>query len=133
MPCNRTLLDFNRTPRRPLRVILEDLQDLAHPVHIEVLGEVPPLGFTGLADEPTVLGTHTEVLDVSDKELLDRFASGITTIAALSLALNYPTIVSVMHSLVNSYKNLIAVALATEYSFEGAEKVRVAFPFHTRL
>ena len=66
MPCNRTLLDFNRTPRRPLRVILEDLQDLTHPVHIEVLGEVPPLGFTGLADEATVLGTHTEVLDVSE-------------------------------------------------------------------
>ena len=63
------------------------------------------------------------VLDVTDSELLDRFASGITTIAAISLALNYPTIVSVMHSLVNSYKNLIAVALATEYSFEGAEKV----------
>ena len=66
MPCNRTLLDFNRTPRRPLRVILEDLQDLAHPVHIEVLGEVPPLGLTRLADEATVLGTHTEVLDVSE-------------------------------------------------------------------
>ena len=65
------------------------------------------------------------VLDVSDQELLDRFFSGITTIAAISLALKYPTIVSVMHSLVNSYKNLIAVALATEYTFEGAEKVSV--------
>ena len=68
-----------------------------------------------------------DVLDVSDKELLDRFFSGVTTIAAISLALQYPTIVSVVHSLVNSYKNLIAVALATEYSFEGAEKVCVFF------
>ncbi|RPD60000.1 60S acidic ribosomal protein P0 [Lentinus tigrinus ALCF2SS1-7] len=65
-----------------------------------------------------------EVLDISDKELLDRFFSGITTIAAISLAINYPTIVSVMHSLVNSYKNLIAIALATDYSFEGAEKAK---------
>ncbi|KAI1797241.1 60S acidic ribosomal protein P0 [Ganoderma leucocontextum] len=65
-----------------------------------------------------------DVLDVSDKELLDRFLSGVTTIAAISLALKYPTIVSVMHSLVNSYKNLLAVALATEYSFEGAEKAK---------
>ena len=64
------------------------------------------------------------VLDVSDQELLDRFFSGISTIAAISLALKYPTIVSVMHSLVNSYKNLIAVALATEYTFEGAEKAK---------
>ncbi|KAI0787774.1 60S acidic ribosomal protein P0 [Fomes fomentarius] len=64
-----------------------------------------------------------EVLDISDNELLDRFFSGIKTIAAISLALNYPTIVSVVHSLVNSYKNLISVALVTDYSFEGAEKV----------
>ncbi|TCD63442.1 ribosomal protein P0 (A0) (L10E), partial [Steccherinum ochraceum] len=63
-----------------------------------------------------------DVLDVSDEELLGRFTTGITTIAALSLALNYPTIVSVTHSLVNSYKNLLAVSIATEYTFEGAEK-----------
>ncbi|TFL03999.1 ribosomal protein L10-domain-containing protein [Pterulicium gracile] len=64
------------------------------------------------------------VLDVDEKELLDRFSTGIKTIAAISLALNYPTLVSVVHSLVNSYKNLLAVALATEYSFEGAEKAK---------
>ncbi|EKM58238.1 uncharacterized protein PHACADRAFT_171498 [Phanerochaete carnosa HHB-10118-sp] len=64
------------------------------------------------------------VLDVSEKELLDRFSSGIQTIAAISLALNYPTIVSVMHSLVNSYKNLLAVSIATDYTFEGSEKVK---------
>ncbi|TFK49981.1 hypothetical protein OE88DRAFT_1632171 [Heliocybe sulcata] len=65
-----------------------------------------------------------DVLDIGDDELLGRFATGIKTIAALSLALNYPTLASVTHSLVNSYKNLIAVALATEYSFEGAEKAK---------
>ncbi|KAI5998577.1 60S acidic ribosomal protein P0 [Pisolithus albus] len=64
------------------------------------------------------------VLDVDEKELIDRFMSGIKSIAAISLALHYPTIVSVMHSLVNSYKNLIAVALVTDYDFEGAEKAK---------
>jgi large subunit ribosomal protein LP0 len=68
-----------------------------------------------------------DVLDVDEKDLIDRFMSGIKTIAAISLALNYPTIVSVTHSLVNSYKNLIAIALATEYTFEGAEKVQTFF------
>ena len=53
------------------------------------------------------------------------FLSGIKSIAAISLALKYPTIVSVSHSLVNSYKNLLAITLATEYTFEGAEKVIV--------
>ena len=64
------------------------------------------------------------VLDIDEQELIDRFLSGVKTVASISLALNYPTLVSVPHSLVNAYKNLLAVALETEYSFEGAEKVR---------
>jgi len=65
-----------------------------------------------------------EVLDIEESELVDRFMSGIKTIAAISLALNYPTIVSVSHSLVNAYKNVLAIALSTEYSFEAAEKIK---------
>jgi len=65
-----------------------------------------------------------DVLDITDTELIDRFLSGIKTIAAISLALSYPTVVSVSHSLVNAYKNLIAVSLATDYAFEGSEKVK---------
>ena len=64
-----------------------------------------------------------QVLDIDESELIDRFLSGIKTIAAISLALEYPTIVSVTHSLVNAYKNLIAISLATEYTFDGSEKV----------
>ncbi|KAJ8072637.1 ribosomal protein P0 (A0) (L10E) [Marasmius tenuissimus] len=64
------------------------------------------------------------VLDVDESELIGRFLSGIKTIAAISLALNFPTIASVSHSLVNAYKNLLAVSIATEYTFEGAEKVK---------
>jgi len=64
------------------------------------------------------------VLDIDEKVLIDRFMSGIQSIAAISLAINYPTIVSAMHSLVNSYKNLIAVCLATDYTFEGAQKAK---------
>ena len=69
------------------------------------------------------------VLDIDEKELLDRFMSGIKTIASLSLALKYPTLVSITHSLVNSYKNILAIGLQTEYSFEGVEKVRHVHSF----
>ncbi|GAA5885711.1 hypothetical protein JCM6882_007537 [Rhodosporidiobolus microsporus] len=64
------------------------------------------------------------VLDVAESELVERFVSGIKTIAAISLALNYPTLASVTHSLVNSYKNLLAIALETEVTFEGAEQLK---------
>lgn len=65
-----------------------------------------------------------DVLDVSTDELVSRFLTGVTTVAAISLALNYPTLVSVTHSLVNAYKNLIAISLVTDYTFEGAEQVK---------
>jgi len=65
-----------------------------------------------------------EVLDIDSEVLIERFLSGIKTIAAISLALSYPTIVAVPHLLVNAYKNLLAISIATEYTFEGAEKVK---------
>jgi len=65
-----------------------------------------------------------EVLDIDSQELVDRFLKGIKTIAAISLALNYPTIVSVVHELVNAYKKVLGVSLATEYSFEASAKIK---------
>ncbi|PWN23717.1 putative RPP0-acidic ribosomal protein L10.e [Microstroma glucosiphilum] len=66
----------------------------------------------------------SDVLDVSEDTILERFMLGIKQMACLSLGLNYPTIASVSHVLVNSYKNLIAVSLATEYEFEGSAKAK---------
>jgi len=57
------------------------------------------------------------VLDIGEEQLLETFSSVITTIAAISLAANFPTLPSVMHSLVNGYKNVLAVAVETEYSW----------------
>jgi len=65
-----------------------------------------------------------EVLDIDEKVLIDRFLTGVKTIASISLALKYPTIVSVPHLLINAYKNLLAISLATEYTFDGSEKVK---------
>ncbi|BFZ62186.1 ribosomal protein P0 (A0) (L10E) [Saitoella coloradoensis] len=65
-----------------------------------------------------------EVLDISEDVLLNHFLSAVKTIASISLAANYPTIVSVMHSLINSYKNVLGVSVATEYTIEGAEKIK---------
>jgi len=55
-----------------------------------------------------------DVLDVTTTSRC-RFLTGVKTIAALSLALNHPTIASVTHSLVNAYKNVLGIALVTDY------------------
>ena len=63
------------------------------------------------------------VLDIKDEDLLGNVTSAITQIAAISLEMSYPTLASIPHSVVNGYKNVLAVAVETEYSFDLAEKV----------
>ncbi|KAK4499047.1 hypothetical protein PRZ48_009559 [Zasmidium cellare] len=64
------------------------------------------------------------VLDIEESQLLKAFSSAITAITSISLALNYPTLPSVMHSLVNGYKNVISVALETEYEWEAISELK---------
>lgn len=64
-----------------------------------------------------------DVLDINPDALVQKLISGATEIAAYSLAVNRPTLPSVMHSVVNGYKNVLAVAFQLEgYSFPLAEK-----------
>ncbi|KAI0383825.1 60S acidic ribosomal protein P0, partial [Hypomontagnella monticulosa] len=71
-----------------------------------------------------------DVLDISEEQLLKTFSSAIATITCLSLALNFPTLPSIIHSLVNSYKKVLAVAVETEYSWPEIEELkdRIANP-----
>ncbi|KAI9656030.1 MAG: ribosomal protein P0 (A0) (L10E) [Bathelium mastoideum] len=64
------------------------------------------------------------VLDIEESQLLKAFTSAINTIATVSLAVNYPTLPSVMHSVVNSYKKVLAVAVETDYDWEGIEELK---------
>jgi len=70
------------------------------------------------------------VLDIDENQILESFLSAVKTLATISLAVNYPTLPSVIHSLVNSYKKVIAVALGTEYSWEAIDELkdRIANP-----
>lgn len=70
------------------------------------------------------------VLDIEESQLLQAFSSAITTIAAISLAANFPTLPSVMHSVVNGYKKVLAVAIETDYSWSEIEELkdRIANP-----
>lgn len=67
---------------------------------------------------------NPEVLDLSDDDLRARFVQGVRNIAALSLAIGYPTAASAPHSIVNGLKKLIAIAAMTDISFPAAEKTK---------
>ncbi|MBA0871419.1 hypothetical protein Goshw_025412 [Gossypium schwendimanii] len=65
-----------------------------------------------------------EVLDLTEDDLIEKFATGVSMVTALSLAISYPTLAAAPHMFINGYKNILAVAVATEYSFHQADKVK---------
>ena len=65
-----------------------------------------------------------EVLDLTEDDLIEKFVVGISTVTTLSLAISYPTIASIPHAIINGYKNVLVVAIALDYSFPLAEKVK---------
>lgn len=72
----------------------------------------------------------SEILDIEEDQLLKALSSAIQRIATVSLAANYPTLPSVMHSLVNGYKKVLSVAVETEYSWPEIDELkdRIANP-----
>jgi len=60
------------------------------------------------------------VLEITTDILLAKFAAGAANVAAISLQIGYPTKASAPHLLINGFKNILAVALATEITFEHA-------------
>lgn len=68
----------------------------------------------------------SSVIDLSDEDILGKFHRGVRNVASVSLAIGYPTLASVPHSLIRGFKNLVAIALATEYTFPKAEAFKNA-------
>jgi len=65
-----------------------------------------------------------DVLDMTTDELRRRFQQGVQNIAAISLEIGYPTMASIPHSIVNAFKNFLAMAAETDITFKEAEKLK---------
>jgi large subunit ribosomal protein LP0 len=65
-----------------------------------------------------------DVLDMTTDELRSRFQQGVANIAAISLSIGYPTKASVPHSIVNAFKQLLAVAAETDVTFKEADQLK---------
>jgi len=64
------------------------------------------------------------ILDITDDDIVARFMTGVRNIAAISLSIGYPTAASAPHSIVNGFKNLLAIAVETDYTFPEAERTK---------
>jgi len=65
-----------------------------------------------------------KVLDITDDDLGDVISAGVRNIAALCRELSVPSLAAAPHSLIDGYKNILAIAVETEYSFPLADKVK---------
>lgn len=65
-----------------------------------------------------------DVLDMDENVLLGKFFGGVRRLAAISLAIGYPTAASVSHSINFAYKKLLAIALEADIDFEEVKKFK---------
>lgn len=66
-----------------------------------------------------------KVLDITDDDVIAKFNNGVTTIAAVSLQVGFPTEASVPHSIRNAYLKLMHIGLACEeFSFKEIDELK---------
>lgn len=63
-----------------------------------------------------------EVLDLSEADLLAKFGAAVSKVAAIGLQIGYPTLASLPHSLGGAFKKILAISLATDYTFAESQK-----------
>lgn len=64
------------------------------------------------------------ILDITADDIRARFMAGVSNVAAVSLAIGYPTVASVPHSIANGFRNLMAVAAVTNIEFKQVEQLK---------
>jgi len=65
-----------------------------------------------------------DVLDITPHDILIKFSEGVSKVAQLSLQIGYPTLASIPHSFARAFKNLLAIAVATDITFKQAEEIK---------
>jgi len=58
------------------------------------------------------------VLDIKEEDLAAKFSAGVATFAALCLGMGFPTKASLVHSINDAFKTLLAIGMGTDYKFK---------------
>jgi len=114
--------------------------EIINEVHLIKAGDKVSLSHVALLDKLNIRPFHygckvtnvyedgtvydASILDMSQDQLLGKFLHGVSRVAAVSLAIGYPTLASLPHHLSNAAKKLIALSLATGYEFELSKKYK---------
>jgi len=64
------------------------------------------------------------VLQMTQNDLFRKFFAGVAAVASIGLALGLPNRASMPHSLINSFKKCVAIAVETGYNFKQADAIK---------
>jgi len=67
-----------------------------------------------------------KILEMTDEDILGKFHRGVRNIACVGLAIGYPTVASVPHSIARGFKNVLSVSLAIDYPLAALQKMQTA-------
>jgi len=76
---------------------------------------------------------HPSILDITDDDIRARFVEGAAIVTMVSLGIGYPTKTSVPHMVTNAFRNLLAIALETDYTFKEAAELKELMSDPTKL
>lgn len=87
---------------------------------------ISPFSYGLLVEQVYDSGTifAPEILDIKPEDLREKFLAGVANVASVCLAIGYPTVASAPHSIVNGFKNLLAIAAVTDVEFAEATTVK---------
>ncbi|KAF6361679.1 hypothetical protein mRhiFer1_009909 [Rhinolophus ferrumequinum] len=74
---------------------------------------------------------NPEVLDITEETLHSHFLKSVCNVASVCLQIDYPTVASAPHSIINGYKGVLALSVETDYTFPLAEKVKAFLADHS--
>jgi large subunit ribosomal protein LP0 len=66
------------------------------------------------------------ILEITDEQILGHFAAGLRQVASISLAIGIPNIASLPHTIASGFKNVLAIAMATDITFKLADRFKNA-------
>lgn len=64
------------------------------------------------------------VLDLTPADLKNKFFAGVRHVAALSMAIGYPTAASIPHIIANAYKKMLALSLVTDIEWAESKEFK---------
>jgi len=65
-----------------------------------------------------------QAISISPNDILAKFAEGVRHVAALSLATGIPTELSIPHMIIDSFKNVSAIAQSINFTFKELENLQ---------